>query len=107
MWTGSYASNIIDELIIQLNPEHIVTTNYDHLIEDVKHPYVSNYTVIECDGDLLEKNGRRYIIKMHGDIDKLEEIVLKEDDYLKYSQNHILIETYIKSLLIDKTFLFV
>lgn len=103
----SYDSNIIDELIIQLNPEHIVTTNYDHLIEDVKHPYVSNYTVIECDGDLLEKNGRRYIIKMHGDIDKLEEIVLKEDDYLKYSQNHILIETYIKSLLIDKTFLFV
>ena len=103
----SYDSNIIDELIIQLNPEHIITTNYDHLIEDVQHPNVSNYTVIECDGDLLEKNGRRYIIKMHGDIDKLEEIVLKEDDYLKYSQNHILIETYIKSLLIDKTFLFI
>ncbi len=103
----SYDSNVIDELIVELNPEHIITTNYDHLIEDVKHPNVSNYTVIECDGDLLEKNGHRYIIKMHGDIDKLEEIVLKEDDYLKYSQNHTLIETYIKSLLVDKTFLFI
>lgn len=103
----SYDSNSIDELIIELNPEHIITTNYDHLIEDVKHPNVSNYTIIKCDKDLLEKSGRRYIIKMHGDIDKLEEIVLKEDDYLKYSQNHILIETYIKSLLIDKTFLFI
>ena len=44
---------------------------------------------------------------MHGDIDDIENIVLKEDDYLNYSQNHIIIETFIKSLLIDKTFLFV
>ena len=44
---------------------------------------------------------------MHGDIDDIQNIVLKEDDYLNYSQNHIIIETFIKSLLIDKTFLFV
>ena len=31
----------------------------------------------------------------------------QEDDYLEYSQNHILIETFIKSLLIDHVFLFV
>ena len=103
----SYISNEIDELIIQLNPEHIITTNYDHLLEDVFNPNVGNYTVIKSDKDLLEQNGRRYIIKMHGDIDEIKQIVLKEDDYLKYSQNHILMETYIKSLLIDKTFLFI
>lgn len=103
----SYVPNEIDELIIKLNPEHIITTNYDHLIEDTRNPNVSNYTVIKSDKDLLEQSGRRYIIKMHGDTDKINEIVLKEDDYLKYSQNHILIETYIKSLLIDKTFLFI
>lgn len=54
-----------------------------------------------------QKKGRNYIIKMHGDIDDIQNIVLKEDDYLNYSQNHIIIETFIKSLLIDKTFLFV
>ena len=43
----------------------------------------------------------------HGDIEDLENVVLKEDDYLSYSQNHILIETIIKSLLLDHTFLFV
>lgn len=102
-----YDTNAIDELIVDLNPEHIITTNYDHLIEDVKNPKISNYTIIKRDDDLLEKNGRRYIIKMHGDKDRLEEIVLKEDDYLKYSQEHVLIETYIKSLLVDKTFLFI
>ncbi|OUQ54722.1 hypothetical protein B5E58_13045 [Tyzzerella sp. An114] len=102
-----YESNIIDEIIIKLQPEHIITTNYDHLLEDVKDPRVSKYAIITKDDDILSKKGRNYIIKMHGDIDDIENIVLKEDDYLNYSQKHIIIETFIKSLLIDKTFLFV
>lgn len=101
------APNIIDDIIISLEPECIITTNYDHLIEDVNNPNASKYTVIKKDDELLYKRGNRYIIKMHGDIDDEKNIVLREDDYLNYSQNHTLIETYIKSLLIDKTFLFV
>ncbi|MBE6845920.1 MAG: hypothetical protein E7508_09510 [Ruminococcus sp.] len=104
---ATYLPNAINQLIIELNPEHIITTNYDHLIEDVKHPNVSNYTIIKNDRDLLEKKGRRYIIKMHGDISDIENLVLKEDDYLTYSYSHEIIESYIKSLLFDKTFLFV
>ena len=105
----SYDPNELDELIVALEPEHIITTNYDHLIEDVKNPNISNYTVIKSDDDLLEKgrHGRKYIIKMHGDIDNLDNIVLKEDDYLTYSLNHELLEIYIKSILIDKTILFI
>ncbi len=104
-----YDTNAIDELIVELEPEHIITTNYEHLIEDVKNPSISNYTVIKNNDDLLEKgrHGRKYIIKMHGDIDDLDNIVLKEDDYLTYSLNHELLEIYIKSILIDKTILFV
>lgn len=105
---NNYETNEIDEIIVELEPEHIITTNYDHLIEDVKNPSVSDYSIIKSDNDLLSKNtNRKYIIKMHGDIDDIENIVLKEDDYLNYSYKHELIETYIKSLLIDKTFLFV
>lgn len=105
----TYEPNEIDELIVALEPEHIITTNYDHLIEDVKNPNISNYTVIKSNDDLLEKGrqSRKYIIKMHGDIDILNNIVLKEDDYLTYSLNHELLEIYIKSILIDKTILFV
>lgn len=101
------APNIIDDIIISLEPECIITTNYDHLIEDVNNPNASKYTVIKKDNELLYKTGNRYVIKMHGDIDDVKNIVLREDDYLNYSQNHPLLETYIKSLLIDKTFLFV
>lgn len=102
-----YKPNIIDEIIIKLQPEHIITTNYDHLLENVKDPRVSKYAIITKDNDILSKKGRNYIIKMHGDIDDIENIVLREEDYLNYSQKHIIIETFIKSLLIDKTFLFV
>ena len=107
-----YKPNEIDELIVALEPEHIITTNYDHLIEDVKHVKVSEYKVIKNDVDLLTKPGSHYIIKMHGDTDDFNEcginnIVLKEDDYLKYSHTHEIIESYIKSLLFDKTFMFV
>lgn len=102
-----YEPNDIDKLIVKLEPEHIITTNYDHLLENVKDPSVSRYVVITKDDDILSQKGRNYIIKMHGDIDDLKHIVLKEDDYLNYSQTHVIIETFIKSLLIDKTFLFI
>lgn len=102
-----YETNIIDEIIIKLQPEHIITTNYDHLLENVKDPGVSKYAIITKDDDILSKKGRNYIIKMHGDVNDIENIVLKEEDYLNYSQKHIIIETFIKALLIDKTFLFV
>ena len=99
-----FGSSHIDEIIVKLQPEHIITTNYDHLLENVNDPRVSKYAVITKDDDILSKKGRNYIIKMHGDIDDIENIVLKEDDYLNYSQNHIIIETFIKSLSNQKCY---
>lgn len=96
-----FQSNILNDLIVSLQPEHIITTNYDHLLDHYQ------YEVITNDRDLLKATSHHYLIKMHGDIDDLENIVFKEDDYLRYSHTHSLIELYIKSLLIDHTFLFV
>ena len=96
-----FQPNILNDLIASLNPEHIITTNYDHLLDHYQ------YEVIKSDQDLLKAKSNQYLIKMHGDIDDIEHIVFKEDDYLSFSQTHALIELYIKSLLIDHTFLFV
>ncbi|MBU3131978.1 SIR2 family protein [Clostridium gasigenes] len=100
-------SNEIHELIFKLNPKHIITTNYDRLLEATITEQRMLFDVISKDKDLLDSKKSNYIIKMHGDIKELDNIVLKENDYLNYSQNHILIETYIKSLLVSNTFLFI
>ena len=99
--------NDIHELIFKLNPKHIITTNYDRLLENTIIEQRMLFDVISKDKDLLDSKKSNYIIKMHGDIKELDDIVLKENDYLNYSQNHILIETYIKSLLVSNTFLFI
>lgn len=43
---------------------------------------------------------------MHGDV-KSDNFVLKQSDYITYEQKFPIITTFIKSLLIDHTFLFV
>lgn len=96
-----YKTNPLHDLLISLNPCHIITTNFDQLLDHY------GYEVIKSDRDLLQATTGKYLIKMHGDMDNVREIVLKEDDYLQYSHTHGLIELFIKSLLIDHTFVFV
>lgn len=99
--------NELNRIIMEIKPKHIITTNYDRLIEKTNHSNRLIYKNIYKDEDLLDMYSNNYIIKMHGDIKDLKNIVLKENDYLSYSQNHILMETKIKSLLLDHTFVFV
>lgn len=99
-------SNPIDDEIFNLLPHHIITTNYDQLLENSDNSNTPLYTVVSKDSDLLSKASERYIIKMHGDLSSPETIVLKESDYINYEQEHPLICTYIKSLLVNHTFLF-
>ena len=96
----------LSSAIFDVNPAHIITTNYDKLLESSKNIFCEQYQVIVHDKDLLNANKGKYIIKMHGDISESSSIVLKEQDYLDYSQTHVLIELFIKSLLTDHIVLF-
>ncbi len=108
--------NPIIDIALEFQPHHIITTNFDCLIENAieskRNNYlckgsVKKYTTICCDGDLVNADTTNMLIKMHGDVNNIENIVLCEDDYLDYSNSHILIETYIKSLLVNHIFLFI
>lgn len=99
--------NPIDEEIFNILPHHIITTNYDNLLESCKNSNSKLYSVVANDGDLLSKSNEKYIIKMHGDLQEPEKIVLRESDYIEYEQNRPLISTYIRSLLINHTFVFI
>ncbi|MGN0277937.1 MAG: SIR2 family protein [Lachnospiraceae bacterium] len=99
-------SNPIDDEIFNLLPHHIITTNYDPLLEKSTNLNAQLYTVVFRDSDLLSKANERYIIKMHGDLTVPTSMVLKESDYLDYEQKHTLISTFIRALLVNHTFVF-
>ena len=56
---------------------------------------------------MLTGMSAHYLLKLHGDIKNPGKLVFKEDDYLQYGETHRLMETFLKSLLIDHVFLFV
>lgn len=98
--------NAIHEQIVALNPKCVITTNYDTLLEQAFNECGVFLDVIEKDSDLPYAHSDNMIIKMHGGF-KYNNFVLKEDDYLNYSYNFTLIETYIKALFARYTVLFI
>ena len=55
----------LSSAIFDINPVHIITTNYDKLLERSKHIFCEQYQVIVHDRDLLNADKSKYIIKMH------------------------------------------
>lgn len=98
--------NPIDDEIFNILPHHIITTNFDNLLESTNVVNSNLYAVVSQDSDLLSTASDRYLIKMHGDLDNVQSVVLRESDYIDYEQTHPLISTFIRSLLINHTFLF-
>ena len=96
----------IHDAILGLNPAHIITTNYDDLLEQAALKNNAQYYPIRKDTDLPYASYDKFIIKMHGDFDE-GNIVLTEDDYLNYEANFPLIDSYVKSLVASKLMLFI
>lgn len=96
--------NLIHDAILRLDPCHIITTNYDSLIEKAVENARCHYSIIRDDKDIPFAKSSRYIIKMHGDFVS-KRIVLTESDYLNYSSTYPLIDTLVKSIFGSKTIL--
>lgn len=103
---GKVSYNPIHNVILDLEPSHIITTNYDDLIEQSIKPRNLQYHIIKKDADLPYIQTDRLVVKMHGDFDT-GNIVLKEKDYLDYSTKFPLIDSFVKSLFATKFVLFV
>jgi len=103
---GISKPNELHKLIEKIAPKHIITTNYDSLLESQFESGLLKYSVVAEDKDIPYTSSERYLIKMHGDFSK-KNIVLKEDDYLDYALNFPMISTLIQSLIMNNTLLFV
>lgn len=103
---GKITYNGINEAIFDLDPIHVITTNYDNLLEQVLDSKNLQYYKVCHDKNLPYSDYNRYLIKMHGDLDE-GNIVLTEDDYINYDSKFPLTGAFIKSLFASKTILFV
>lgn len=103
---GQKSPNHIHNALLDLNPCHIVTTNYDDLFEQAMISRNENFFTVSRDEDLPYNQGERLLIKMHGDF-KSGKIVLTENDYLDYARDYPLIRAYVMSLFASKVVLFV
>ena len=103
---GSVVPNPINDIIFDLKPSHVVTTNYDDLLEQTIANNNLQFYKINKDKDLPYAKYSKLLIKMHGDFEE-GNIVLTEDDYLNYADNFPLTESYVRSLFASKLVLFI
>ena len=101
-----YLPNDIHDLLFDLNPQHIITTNFDSLLEKAAEKNHENFSIIKDDKDFPLAENNKMIIKMHGDLER-KNIVLKENDYIEYSKKFTLIETFVKGLFSTNTVMLV
>ncbi|MBK1973906.1 SIR2 family protein, partial [Campylobacter sp. TTU-622] len=89
--------NDLHKKIVKLNLKNLITTNWDNLFEKAIDDEGCFYNIIKKDEDIGFATGFSKLIKMHGSLED-QNIVFKEEDYLKYSNNFPLIENYIKGI---------
>lgn len=95
----------LHQKILNFRVKYIITTNYDDLLKKAADDNHQVIDVIAQDNELAYGIADKKIIKMHGDFDH-DNFVLKEDDYLSYSEHFRLIEIYIKALIAGNVVLF-
>lgn len=103
----NYESKLINQLL-HLNFKRIWTTNFDNVLERNFQVQGILSNTISTDHDLANINpkNRVNIYKLNGDISRLDEIVITQDDIEKYSQSHKMLMTFFKRELVSHTFLF-
>ena len=106
LYSSCLLPNAIHREMLNLNPVSFITTNYDTLLEDAAIQYCQSFRVVSRDEDVPTIFGDRFILKLHGDF-KHNNFVLKEEDYLNYSENFKLIETLVKSIFSTNTVVFI
>jgi hypothetical protein len=90
-------------LCASLPVDEVVTTNYDLLFE-VASASVGRPCVVLPGG--AAARGQRWLLKMHGSIDKPETIVLTREDYLKFQENRSALAGIVQALLLTRHMLF-
>src|SRR5215207_2551621 len=97
----------VHDAMLSVAPECIFTTNFDTVIEDAIARHDAAPDVIVRDSDVSSRSkARRQVIKLHGDLNHAEDIVLTQEDFDDYEANKPAIADMLKVELQTRTVLF-
>ncbi|WP_223151168.1 SIR2 family NAD-dependent protein deacylase [Achromobacter xylosoxidans] len=87
--------------LLELPWSEVLTTNWDTLLErastEVHQPV---YSVVSKQEDLSSARSPR-IVKLHGTIDKTQDLVFTQEDYRKYPQHHAAFVNFARQVFIE------
>gem|GEM_PF-1348490 len=104
-FSNSCTPNEIHDLIMSLNPKHMLTTNYDTLLEETAIKFGRNFSIMNSNKVVSNAETTDYIVKVHGDFST--DFVLKEQDYLDYENNYVLIDNIVKTIFATNLVVFI
>lgn len=103
-FSGARTPGLQHALLASLPVTEIVTTNYDQLLEAAADAAQDPVTVIPYRN---AQSARRWLLKLHGDVEQTEGIVLTRDDYLSYPEQRGALRGIVQALLLTRHMLFV
>ena len=96
-------------LAMSLPVGHVITTNYDDLLER-SLTALKRYPVIVVRQEDVARTGGLdgvHLVKLHGDVDEPGEVVLCRDDYDEFFERRPAIALLLEGLLLNRTFFFI
>lgn len=96
-------------LLLSLPVRLVLTTNYDDLIERALAALKRFPVKVARQEDVVRtgRTGEVCVVKIHGDADRAEEIVLSRDDYDEFFERRPAMALLLEGLLLNQTFFFV
>jgi len=96
-------------LLMSLPIRHVLTTNYDELLEQTLTA-LKRYPIKVVHQADVARTGQGegvYVVKLHGDAAAPEEVVLSRDDYDEFFHRRPAMALLLEGLLLNQTFFFV
>lgn len=97
------------EAFCRLQFDIVCTTNFDHLLEDScrKISKPCRPIISESQLSIAPLKDELTLLKLHGDIDHPDKMVVTEEDYDKFLDQNPMLATYLSNLLITRTPMFI
>ncbi|BCM84132.1 SIR2 family protein [Methylobacterium indicum] len=105
----------LHKAIISLKQRIIITTNFDKLLEtawESVDDVSTHYPIVMTNIDetvfrLLKDHSNKFLIKIHGTVDRPDSLIFSRSEYIKSAFGNIRYSSFLESLLLNYTFLFI